>query len=84
MPFIRWVNDDEATGKVAEVYSAWKQANPDRSGMPGILKCFSPRPDLLEAMVGFTYPLHFADGNLTRRQKEMIATYVSALNHCRY
>lgn len=84
MPFIRWVNDDEATGKVAEVYTAWKRANPDRSGMPGILKCFSPRPDLLEAMVGFTYPLHFTDGNLTRRQKEMIATYVSALNRCRY
>ena len=28
--------------------------------------------------------LHFSEGHLTRRQKEMIATYVSALNQCLY
>jgi len=27
---------------------------------------------------------HFRDGFLTRRQKEMIATYASALNQCAY
>ncbi len=84
MPFICWVDDNEATGQIAEVYSAWKQANPGRSGMPEILKCFSPQPDLLQAIIGFTYPLHFTDGQLTRRQKEMIATFVSGLNRCLY
>jgi AhpD family alkylhydroperoxidase len=28
--------------------------------------------------------VHFSEGHLTRRLKEMIATYVSGLNHCHY
>lgn len=84
MPFINWIDDDKATGEVAEIYSAWKSANPERDQMPAILKCFSQRPDFLKALIDFTYPLHFSDGHLTRRQKEMIATYVSALNRCLY
>ena len=84
MPFIRWIDDDEASGQVAEVYQRWKDANPGRKEMPGILKCFSQRPDFLQSVMEFSYPLHFSDGFLTRRVKEMIATYVSALNACEY
>ncbi len=84
VPFIDWVDDDEATGEVAEVYAAWKAANPQRDRIPSILKCFSARPDFLKAVTDFSYPLHFQDGHLTRRIKETIATYVSALNQCRY
>jgi hypothetical protein len=84
MPHIRWIDDEEATGEVAEIYAAWKAANPGRSRMPDILKCFSQRPDFLRTLIAGTYPLHFADGHLTRRQKEMIATYVSGLNRCPY
>ncbi len=82
--FIRCVEDHEATGEVGEIYGQWKAANPHRETMPGILKCFSRRPDLLRSMLELTYPLHFADGFLTRRQKEMIATLVSGLNQCPY
>jgi alkylhydroperoxidase family enzyme len=81
---IRWVEEDEADGLVAEVYRAWRAANPERDAVPGILKCLSLRPDLLKAMVDLTYPLHFADGHLTRRTKEMIGTLVSGLNQCLY
>lgn len=84
MPFIRWVDDHQATGEVADIYSEWKRQNPARTEMAGILKCFSPNPALLRAIIGFTYPLHFTEGHLTRRQKEMIATFVSGLNHCLY
>lgn len=84
MPFIRWVEDHEATGRVAEVYNAWKAANPGRTEMPGILKCFSLRPDFLQQVIDFSGSVHFADGHLTRRQKETIATYVSGLNRCPY
>ena len=83
-PLIQWIDDDDATGEVAEVYAAWKAANPNRDRMPEILKCFSLRPDFLKAMVDLSYPLHFQDGHLSRRIKEMIATYVSALNQCPY
>lgn len=84
MPWIQWVNDDDATGEVAGIYQAWKRAHPGRPHMPEILKAFSPRPDLLQSIMDISYSLQFADGFLNRRQKEMIATLVSALNQCRY
>jgi hypothetical protein len=84
VPYIRWVEDDQAQGPLAETYEAWKEQNPGRPKIPDILKCLSLRPDFLRAVIGFIYPLHFADGHLTRRQKEMIATLVSGLNRCPY
>jgi len=83
-PRIAWVEDDQADGELAEVYEAWRKQNPDREGMPEILKCFSARPDFLAQVMQSSYGLHFTDGHLDRRQKEAIATYVSALNRCRY
>jgi hypothetical protein len=84
MAFIDWVEDGEATGKTADVYSAWRARNPGRESMPDILKCFSPRPDVLESVMRFSDELHFSTGFLDRRVKEMLATYVSGLNACRY
>ncbi len=83
-PFIRWIEDDEAQGDLARIYEEWKNEHPSRGRMPEILKCFSLRPDFLQHVIAFTYPLHFCDGHLSRRQKEMIATYVSGLNQCPY
>ncbi|MEW4566426.1 carboxymuconolactone decarboxylase family protein [Tautonia sp. JC769] len=48
------------------------------------MKCFSLRPDFFRDVVAFSDRLHFSEGHLTRRIKEMIATYVSALNQCPY
>jgi alkylhydroperoxidase family enzyme len=85
MPFIDWIEDDEASGELAEIYQAvLKTRPPDRPRMPGILKCFSQRPDFLRRVVQFSNELHFSDGHLDRRTKEMIATLVSALNQCPY
>ncbi len=83
-PRIAWVEDDQATGELAEIYGAWRAQNPERGGMPEILKCFSARPDFLAQVMQASYGLHFTDGHLDRRQKEAIATYVSALNRCEY
>jgi hypothetical protein len=43
----------------------------------------SLRPDFLAA-IDEASRLHFSDGALTRAEHEMIASYVSALNRCRY
>jgi hypothetical protein len=80
---IKVVEDADATGAVAEVYGWWKQKT-GRQLMPGILKCFSARPDFLRQVIEFSDSAHFSEGHLSRRHKEMIATYVSALNHCPY
>jgi hypothetical protein len=80
---IKVIEDAEATHSVAEVYNEWK-AKTGRQLMPGILKCFSARPDFLRQVIDFSNNVHFSEGHLSRRHKEMIATYVSALNHCPY
>jgi hypothetical protein len=46
-------------------------------------------PEMLEKkrmgqVIEFSDTVHFSDGHLSRRVKEMIATYVSALNRCPY
>ena len=84
MAFIKWVEDDDAEGPVAEAYQLWRQSNPGRTEMPEILKCFSLRPDFLQSVMHFSNQLHFSRGHLSRQTKEMLATYVSALNQCPY
>ena len=80
---IRVTNDDEATGECARVYEEWRAAT-GRAAMPGILKCFSARPDFLRQVIEFSNGIHFSPGHLDRRTKELIASYVSSLNSCHY
>ena len=84
MSNLNWIEEAEATGRVEEIYRNWRDANPDRESVPEIFKCFSLRPDLLKFIVDVSYSVHFSDGFLTRRVKEMIATLVSGLNQCPY
>lgn len=84
MPRIRWIEEADAEGECAAAYREWFEANPGRSAIPGILKCMSLRPDFFRDVVASSDRLHFSEGHLTRRVKEMIATYVSALNQCVY
>jgi uncharacterized peroxidase-related enzyme len=94
MPRIRWVTEDEATGEIADLYAYIRQRRsritvlrglPHRGPRVGdILKCFSPHPGALRGAVQLTDSLHFADGALSPEVKEMLATYVSALNSCQY
>ena len=84
MSRIAWIEDEDANGDLAEIYTQWKQDHPGRPRMPGIMKCFSQRPDFLRDVIGFSYRVHFSNGHLDRRTKEMIATFVSGLNQCPY
>ena len=84
MTWIHCVAEKDATGELKALYDAWFAANPERPSFPGILKCFSLRPEMLKAVMDASYSVHFADGYLTRRIKEMIATLVSGLNRCPY
>lgn len=77
------IEDAEATGEVARVYAEWR-AQSGRQQMPGILKCFSHRPDFLRQVIAFSNSVHFSEGHLDRKTKEAIASYVSYLNRCPY
>jgi uncharacterized peroxidase-related enzyme len=80
---IHVIEDADAAGDVAEAYVYWR-AGSGRQQVPGILKCFSARPDFLKQAVDFSNTIQFSDGHLSRRHKEMIASYASFLNQCPY
>lgn len=80
---IRIAEDAEATGEAAAAYDFWR-AGSGRNQVPGIIKCFGARPDFLRQVVEFSNTVHFSEGHLSRRHKEMIASYVSYLNRCPY
>src|SRR6185312_2194350 len=82
-PKINLIEDADATGELAQVYDEWR-AHSGRSRMPGILKCFSHRPDFLRQVMAFSNGVHFSKGHLDRKTKEAIASYVSYLNRCPY
>jgi uncharacterized peroxidase-related enzyme len=77
------VSENDASAEVARLYAHFRS----RFGLdqiPGILQCFSTHPPLLEHMMALSETLLFSNGALIRRQKEMIATFVSSANHCEY
>jgi hypothetical protein len=80
---IKITEDAEATGDTLAAYDYWR-AGSGRGHVPGIIKCFGARPDFLRQVVDFSNTVHFSEGYLSRRYKEMIASYVSYLNRCPY
>ena len=80
---IRIIEDAEATGETLAAYDYWR-AGSGRTQVPGIIKCFGALPDFLRQVVDFSNAIHFSEGHLLRRHKEMIASYVSYLNRCPY
>ncbi|MGB9123213.1 MAG: hypothetical protein WCE73_21540 [Candidatus Angelobacter sp.] len=80
---IRIIEDAEATGETAAAYDFWR-AGSGRQQVPGIIKCFGSRPDFLRRIIDLGNTIHFSEGHLSRRHKEMIASYVSYLNRCPY
>jgi hypothetical protein len=82
MARIKMVGESEADGLLAEVYAKAKAASSIGIVAP-IMQTMSLRPDFLAAIQAASR-MHFSDGALTRAQHEMIASYVSAINRCRY
>ena len=82
MARIAWIEDNDATGEVAELYAGLKQTSM-RGNVPDILRTMSLRRDFLRA-IDQASRMHFSDGALSRAEHEMIASYVSALNRCHY
>jgi hypothetical protein len=81
MPHIAWIDEEAAEGRLAELYA---RAARDNGRVADIIKTFSGRPEAVEGAQAFG-AVHFEPGGaLTRAQREMIATHVSALLHCRY
>lgn len=74
---IDWAADDDPRMAQIEKLMGRRPAG-------GILRTMSLQPEWLAAISGVAQKAHFTAGALTRREHEMIASYVSALNKCKY
>ncbi len=67
-----------------ELFKAADAATGSKGLRPGIMRTMSLQPEWLKQFYAMTRMSHFEDTHLTRYHKEMIATYVSALNKCKF
>lgn len=81
MAWIRMIDEQDAEGKLSELYRRMKE--PDGS-VDNILKIHSLNPDSLQGHFEFYRSLMSGRSPLTRTQREMIAVTVSAANRCHY
>jgi hypothetical protein len=79
MSRIKWIDEDDP--EAPEVYGVPPEAL--KRGLPGIVKTMALRPDAFK-MFNIMSEIHFTDGFLKRREHEMVASYVSYLNKCKF
>ncbi len=81
MAWIKLTHPENATGLLKQVYDAAAQ----RAGRVwNILRIMSPNPPVLKASMDFYGAIMHGPSPLSRSQREMLATVVSAKNDCRY
>ncbi len=81
MAWIRTFAENEATGRLAEIYEAARK----RAGrVYNILKIQSQNPAALQEMLDLYVATVRGESPQTRAQREMLAVVVSRANHCHY
>lgn len=80
MPWIAWIDEGEATGRLHELYERYAGAR----GLDHILKIHSLNPESLEGHYAYYAHLMRGASGLSRSEREMIAVVVSVEYRCRY
>lgn len=81
MPYIKVINENEAEGKLKEVYDNITSA---RGKLSNIMKIHSLMPDTMIKHLELYLSIMFSKSNLTREEKEILAVVVSKNNNCDY
>ncbi len=81
MPWINVIEEDEASGSLKRIYEKIKG---ERGKIANIMKIHSLNPRSMETHLALYVNLMFGRSNLTREERELIATAVSAINNCDY
>ncbi len=84
MPYIRTISPDDATGRIKEIYQDKVGPSADRGRVSMIRQVQSLNVEVLAAWRNLGVGIMRGESRLTRRQREMIATAVSASNKCSY
>jgi len=83
MAVVKMIPEDEATGKVKEVYEQIRsQLGIDF--VPNLYKVMAAKPDYLEANWNKVNAVMVEPGKLDRKTKEIIAVAVAAVHGCDY
>ena len=83
MAYIEMVAEEDATGKVKEIYQEIKgQLGIDF--VPNLYKTMAVNPAYLEANWNKVNAVMSTEGKLDRQTKEIVAVAVSAVNGCQY
>lgn len=81
MPYLRLIDEDEATGLLREEY----EAGIARAGKVfNIVKAMSLNPRVLGASMGLYKAIMFGPSELSRAERELLAVVVSCANDCHY
>ncbi|HEY7198064.1 MAG TPA: carboxymuconolactone decarboxylase family protein [Gaiellaceae bacterium] len=81
MPYLRLVDEDDATGLIADEYEAAR----GRAGkIFNIVKAMSLAPGTLAASMGLYREIMFGESDLSRADRELLAVVVSRANDCHY
>jgi len=82
MSWIKEISSEEATGKLKELFESI--GGRTSGNIANILKVHSLNSEALEAHLNLYKTIMFGESNITRTQREMIATVVSNTNACEY
>jgi uncharacterized peroxidase-related enzyme len=81
VPYLRLIDEDEATGELREEYDAAVR----RAGKVfNIVKAMSLNPRVLRASMELYRQIMFGPSELTRAERELLAVVVSRANECHY
>lgn len=81
MAHLDLIDPDDATGPLREEYDAAVQ----RAGrVYNIVRSMSLRPGVLKRSMELYKAIMFGPSGLTRQERELLATVVSATNECHY
>ncbi|KAA3637661.1 MAG: peroxidase [Calditrichaeota bacterium] len=81
MAFIDYISYEKASDKLKELYQRYG----GKSKQPAnIIRVSGVNPDVMKYHVDLYRAIMIQKSELTRHQREMIATVVSAINNCHY
>lgn len=81
MPWIKQINESDATGHLKEIY---QNLNSNRGKISNIMKVHSLNPNAMKSHLDLYMSIMFNNSNLSREEKELLAVVVSAINNCEY
>lgn len=84
MAWVKTFEEKEASGRLAEVYAEVMKHPLGGGRVPNVIKSMGLRPEALLGVWRMNLGITFGASTLGRAREEMIATAVSALNHCHY